>query len=155
MLPIAYGFRSLLVRRLQSLATLLGVALVVGVFCYLLCFSDGLNHALQITGDPHNLIVLADGATAETNSALSNEDASLEAMAPCIRRCTYAVSATRSWFAVASSTSARRWPVTKLDAITAIARIAVTRLKSPFPSRASSGTWLTRTMPKSGSSQKT
>lgn len=75
MLPLAYGLRSLLVRRLQSLATLLGVALVVGVFCYLLCFADGLNHALQITGDPRNLIVLADGATAETNSALSNEDA--------------------------------------------------------------------------------
>jgi len=73
-LPLLYEFRNLRVRSSRTLLTMLTVALVVGVFCYLLCFADGLCRALARTGDPQNLIVIAEPATAESNSAISHED---------------------------------------------------------------------------------
>lgn len=73
-LLVSYGFHNLSLRSVRSLLTTLGIALVVGVFCYLLCLAAGLRRALARTGDPRNLIVLAEAATAEGNSALSHED---------------------------------------------------------------------------------
>ena len=73
MLPYSYNLRNLQVRRLRTLLNLAGIALVIAVFCYLLCFAQGLRRALALTGDPYNMLVLAEAATAESNSALSNE----------------------------------------------------------------------------------
>jgi len=70
----SYHVRCLGARRWGTLATLLGVALVVAAFCSLLSLADSLRRALLITADPHNVIVLAEGATAESNSALSNPE---------------------------------------------------------------------------------
>lgn len=70
-----YDLRCLGARRWSTVATLLGVALVVAAFCSLLSLADSLRRALLVTADPHNVIVLAEGATAESNSALSNADA--------------------------------------------------------------------------------
>lgn len=75
MLPLCYIFGHFRVRRTRTGLTLLGVALVVGVFCYLLCFADGLRRALAHTGDPRNLIVLAAPATSESNSAIMRDEA--------------------------------------------------------------------------------
>lgn len=62
-------------RRWSTLATVLGIALVVGVFCSLLSLADGLRRALLVTADAHNVIVLAEGATAESSSSVSNAEA--------------------------------------------------------------------------------
>jgi len=86
MLPFAYDLRNLQVRRLRTWSTLLSVGLVVGVFCYLMCFADGLRRALLRTGDPHNLIVLAEGATAEANSSISHDEAARLAAVPRVAR---------------------------------------------------------------------
>lgn len=51
------------------------VALVVGVYCHMLVLADGLERTLAVTADARNLVVLAEGATAESNSALSHDDA--------------------------------------------------------------------------------
>jgi ABC-type antimicrobial peptide transport system permease subunit len=71
---VLYASRNLHLRRGRTLLTVLGIALVTGVFCYLLCLAGGLRRALTQTGDAHNLIVLAEGATAESNSALTSDD---------------------------------------------------------------------------------
>jgi len=60
----------------------MGVALVVGVFCHMLALSHGLRETLTVTVDPRNLLVLAEGATSESNSALSHEEANRLAALP-------------------------------------------------------------------------
>jgi putative ABC transport system permease protein len=86
MLPLAYNLRNLQVRRLGTAATVLGVALVVSVFCYLLCLADGLGRALTLAGDAHNLVVLAEHATAESNSAVFHDDVQRLASVPDVAR---------------------------------------------------------------------
>lgn len=70
-----YNLRQFRVRPWSTVATLSSVALVIGVFCYMLVFADGLRRTLAVTADPRNLVVLAEGATAESNSAVSHDDA--------------------------------------------------------------------------------
>jgi len=69
-----YHLHSMVARRQSMTATLVGVTLVIGVFCYLLSFAEGLRRALLASGDPRNLLVIAEGATAESNSALSHDE---------------------------------------------------------------------------------
>ena len=73
-LSIRYQIENLRLQRTRTVLTVAGVALVVAVFCYLLCFADGLRRALDLSGDPRNMIVIAEGATAESNSAFFPED---------------------------------------------------------------------------------
>ncbi len=75
MLPLNYTFGHFRVRRMRTMLMLLGVALVIGVFCYLLCMADGLRRALARSGDARNLIVLAAPATSESNSAVMRDEA--------------------------------------------------------------------------------
>ncbi len=74
MLPLSYDIRNLRVRRVRTLTTAGGVSLVVGVFCYLLSLADGLRRTLRLTGDPYNVTVVADGATCESNSAVTHAE---------------------------------------------------------------------------------
>ncbi|HVP13618.1 MAG TPA: ABC transporter permease [Phycisphaerae bacterium] len=74
MLPLRYVIGNLRTHRIRSALTMLGVGLVVGVFCYLLCFADGLRRALARSGDERNLIVLAEPATAESNSEVRQDE---------------------------------------------------------------------------------
>lgn len=75
MLPLVYDIRNLQVRRIRTLSTAVCVALVVGVLCYLLALAEGLRRTLRLSGDPHNLTIVADGATSESNSALTHAEA--------------------------------------------------------------------------------
>lgn len=70
LLSARYALANVRVRGSRAALTGLSVSLVVAVFCYLLCFADGLRGALAHSGDDRNLIVLAEPATAESNSAL-------------------------------------------------------------------------------------
>src|SRR5262245_29085475 len=87
MLVSNYHVRCLAARRWTTLVTLLGVALVVAVLCTLLSLADGLRRTLLVSADPRNIIVLAEGATAESNSALSNADAASLSALPYLARC--------------------------------------------------------------------
>ncbi len=75
LLLAGYNLRSLRSRALGSITVLGSVAVMIGVFCYLLALADGLRRALSIAADPKNVIVLAEAATAESNSALAPTDA--------------------------------------------------------------------------------
>jgi putative ABC transport system permease protein len=70
-IPLKYNFRSLLVRRVSTLMTGGGIALVVAVFVVVMAMVAGLASSITEAGSPDNLIVLRKGATTETYSSLS------------------------------------------------------------------------------------
>jgi putative ABC transport system permease protein len=76
-LPLSYSFRNLWTRRLTTVLTLLGVALVVFVFVAALMLSNGLRVALVSTGDDDNAIVLRRSAQSEIMSFLNRDQANI------------------------------------------------------------------------------
>ncbi len=70
MIPIKYNLRNLRVRWVTTLMTVLGTGLVVWATVLTFGLNEGLEHALLISGDPLDLIVLRKGATDETGSGL-------------------------------------------------------------------------------------
>jgi putative ABC transport system permease protein len=70
-IPLKYNFRSLLVRRVSTLMTGGGIALVVAVFVIVMAMVAGLASSITEAGSPDNLIVLRKGATTETYSSLT------------------------------------------------------------------------------------
>ncbi len=77
MVPIKYNVRSLRARWVSSLMTVLGTGLVVWASILAFGLADGLDHTLEVSGEPLDLIVMRKGATAETNSIV-NESAARE-----------------------------------------------------------------------------
>jgi len=81
-LPLAYVARNLWVRRVTTLLTAVGMALVVYVFATVLMMSEGIRATLVATGQPDNLIVLRRGAGAEINSGIDRTQAAIVETAP-------------------------------------------------------------------------
>lgn len=75
--PISYIARNLWVRRVTTLLTAGGMALVVYVFATVLMMSEGIRATLVATGQPDNVIVLRKGAGAEINSGISRLQAAI------------------------------------------------------------------------------
>jgi putative ABC transport system permease protein len=73
MLPLKYNIRSLRARWTTSLMTVFGTALVVWATVLAFGLAAGLDHALDVSGGPLDLIVLRKGATAETVSGVNDE----------------------------------------------------------------------------------
>jgi putative ABC transport system permease protein len=71
--PLQYNARSLVVRRVTTVATALGIALVVFVFAGSLMLGEGINRVLTESGRPDTVIVLRKGSDAELASAIGNE----------------------------------------------------------------------------------
>ncbi|HEY8240799.1 MAG TPA: ABC transporter permease [Kiritimatiellia bacterium] len=59
----------------MTLATVLGIGLVVAVFVMVMALARGLNNTYVSTGDPRNLLVLRKGSTGESSSQIGREDA--------------------------------------------------------------------------------
>lgn len=76
-IPVIYNVRSLLHRPLTSLATALGIALVVVTFVGMLALANGFRTALVTTGRPDNLMLLRKGADAEISSGIGREPAAI------------------------------------------------------------------------------
>jgi len=68
--PLSYSIRSLLTRRLTTVLTAGGMALVVFVFAAVLMLAEGLEKTLVQTGSSDNLLILRKGATSEVDSAI-------------------------------------------------------------------------------------
>jgi putative ABC transport system permease protein len=75
-IPLKYNIRNLRVRWRLTIATALGVALVVAVFIMVMALARGLSATYVSTGDERNLLVLRKGSTAESNSQLTREEVS-------------------------------------------------------------------------------
>ena len=85
-LPLAYVARNLWVRRVTTLLTALGMALVAYVFATVLMMSEGIRAALVATGQPDNVIVLRKGAGAEINSGITRPQAAVLETLPGLAR---------------------------------------------------------------------
>ena len=72
-LPLTYNFRNVFVRWRATLATVLGVALVVAVYLLVQSLAVGLEKSGQNTGDPRNVMIVRKGSTAESSSQVSRE----------------------------------------------------------------------------------
>ena len=76
-LPLGYNFRNVLVRWRSTLATILGVALVVAVYVLLQFLAIGLEKSSGNTGAPRNVMVVRKGSTAESSSQITREQVRL------------------------------------------------------------------------------
>ena len=74
-IPFSYIWRSLWTRRLTTLLTVIGVALVVFVFAGVLMLARGLQATLVETGAANNVIVLRRSATSELTSQVDRTTA--------------------------------------------------------------------------------
>src|SRR5262245_45436503 len=72
-LPLKYNFRNVVVRWRSTIATTLGVALVVFVFILLNALAKGIEATSMNTGDPRNILVVRKGSQAESGSLVSRE----------------------------------------------------------------------------------
>ena len=81
-IPFSYIARNLWVRRVTTLLTAGGMALVVYVFATVLMMSEGIRSTLVATGQPDNVMVLRKGANAEIISAIERSQAAILATLP-------------------------------------------------------------------------
>lgn len=73
MVPLRYNVRSLLVRKVTTVATAVGIALVVFVFAAAQMLGEGAERAMLSSGRDDNVIILRKGADAELSSGLGND----------------------------------------------------------------------------------
>ncbi len=76
-LPLSYNFRNLWTRRLTTVLTVSGMALVVFVFASILMLANGLQKTLVETGSYDNMVVLRKGSGSEVVSGVSRDQASV------------------------------------------------------------------------------
>ena len=76
-IPLSYNLRNLWTRRLTTVLTLSGMALVVFVFASILMLAEGLEQTLVETGSYDNALLLRKGSTSEVLSFVSREQASI------------------------------------------------------------------------------
>ncbi|MEK7677360.1 MAG: ABC transporter permease [Verrucomicrobiota bacterium] len=85
-LPIKYNIRNVIVRWRATLATILGVALVVAVYMLVQSLAVGLEQSSGNTGDPRNVMIVRKGSTAESSSQITREQFRLLPYLPQIAR---------------------------------------------------------------------
>jgi putative ABC transport system permease protein len=76
-LPLSYSMRNLWTRRLTTMLTASGMALVVFVFTAILMMAEGLKKTLVETGSPDNVVVLRKGSSSEVQSGVERIQASI------------------------------------------------------------------------------
>lgn len=76
-IPLSYSFRNLLTRRLTTILTASGMALVVFVFASVLMLAEGLRKTLVETGSYDNVVVIRKASNSETMSGVDRVQASV------------------------------------------------------------------------------
>ena len=76
-IPLSYNFRNLWTRRLTTVLTASGMALVVFVFAAILMLANGLQKTLVETGSYDNVVVLRKGSGSEVVSGVARQQASV------------------------------------------------------------------------------
>jgi ABC-type lipoprotein release transport system permease subunit len=76
-IPLSYTWRSLWTRRLTTILTLSGIALVVFVFAAILMLAHGVEKTMVDTGSEDNVIALRKSATSELLSQVGREAANI------------------------------------------------------------------------------
>jgi putative ABC transport system permease protein len=86
MIPLRYNMRSLVVRRATTLATLVGVALVVFVLAAAIMLTAGIDRTLGLSGSPDHAIILRQGSDAELTSAIETSTVSMILAGPGVKK---------------------------------------------------------------------
>ena len=73
MLPIKYNAKNVVMRWRSTLATILGIAMVVAVYVMVQALAIGLEKSSANTGDPRNLMIVRKGAQSESSSIVTLE----------------------------------------------------------------------------------
>jgi len=81
-IPFSYIVRNLWVRKVTTLLTAGGMALVVFVFAAVLMLSEGLKKTLVATGSHENVVIIRRSAETEVQSSVYRDQASLVASIP-------------------------------------------------------------------------
>lgn len=76
-IPFSYSLRNLWTRRLTTVLTAGGLALVVFVFATVLMMTEGLERALVQTGSADNVLVIRKGSGAEVQSGVERNHAAI------------------------------------------------------------------------------
>ncbi|HEY1233566.1 MAG TPA: ABC transporter permease [Candidatus Binatia bacterium] len=85
-IPLKYILRSSVSRRLTTVITILGVALVVFVFSAVLMMANGVQKTLRSTGSDGNLIIVRKAALSEIMSIIDREAAGVIVNLPQVAR---------------------------------------------------------------------
>jgi putative ABC transport system permease protein len=83
-IPLTYVARNLWTRRLTTLLTAAGLALVVFVFATVLMLDEGLRKTLVTTGEYNNVVLIRRGSETEVQSSVEREQAYIAASHPAI-----------------------------------------------------------------------
>ncbi len=75
MIPIKYNVRNLRVRWVTTLMTVIATGWVVWATVLTFGMTEGIEHALRISGDPLDIIVMRKGSDSETSSAIEAQTA--------------------------------------------------------------------------------
>ena len=86
MIPLRYNVRSLIVRKTTSLATLIGIGLVVFVLAAALMLTAGIERTLTASGDPDHAIVIRKGSDNEMSSSIETSTVGLVLSAPGVKK---------------------------------------------------------------------
>jgi len=86
MIPISYNVRSLFVRKTTTIATALGIGLVVFVLSSALMLGRGIRNTLVTSGSSERVLVLRKGSDTEMASGLDSNLVSLAMAAPGVKR---------------------------------------------------------------------
>ena len=81
-IPFSYSFRNLWTRRLTTVLTASGMALVVFVFAATLMLAAGLRKTLIATGSTDNMVVIRKASQSEVQSGVDRDQAALVATQP-------------------------------------------------------------------------
>lgn len=73
MIPIKYNLRNIRVRWVTNSMTVISTALVVIASILTFGLTEGLKHALTVSGDPLDIVVMRKGSDAETSSAIESQ----------------------------------------------------------------------------------
>jgi putative ABC transport system permease protein len=77
MIPFSYSIRNLKTRRLTTILTVSGMALVVFVFATILMLTEGLKKTLVETGSFDNVVIIRKSSASEVQSGVARDQASI------------------------------------------------------------------------------
>ena len=86
MVPVSYNVRSLLNRKTTTIATALGIGLVVFVLAAVMMLGNGLQQTLTASGRPDNGFVIRKGSDGELSSTIDSQSVGLVLSAPGVKK---------------------------------------------------------------------
>ncbi len=83
-IPLSYSMRNLWTRRMTTVLTATGMALVVFVFAAILMLAEGLQKTLVETGSPDNVVLIRKGSATEVQSGIERQQAAIVETEPAV-----------------------------------------------------------------------